>query len=88
MMIGMIFLLGIVNFAVHKAVIESAHPLLDTLPASFRARGGRLSLLFEFLLLVGAMLMAANGWPISAWVYGLYSALNIITGWLLLTGRF
>ncbi len=88
MMIGMIFLLGIVNFAVHKAVIESAHPLLDTLPASFRARGGRLSLLFEFLLLVGAMLMAANGWPTAAWVYGLYSALNIITGWLLLTGRF
>ena len=38
MLLGILFILGMINFAVHKAVLESNHPLLDTLPAAVRAR--------------------------------------------------
>ena len=56
MLLGILFILGMINFAVHKVVLESNHPLLDTLPAAFRAGGGRVSLAFEFLLLLMVML--------------------------------
>lgn len=88
MLIAILFLLGIANFAIHKAVLESGHPLLGTLPSAFRANGGRLSLAFEFLVLLGSMLLTAQGWPAAAWAYGFYSALNLATGWLLLNHRF
>ncbi len=87
MLLGVLFVFGIVNFAVHKAVLESDHPLLDTLPQSFTANGGRLSLLMELLVLIAAMTLAVNGWPVAAWAYGFYSALNMMTAWLLLDGR-
>ena len=48
MLLGILFVLGTVNFAVHKAVLESNHPMLDTLPQSFTANGGKLSLVIEF----------------------------------------
>jgi hypothetical protein len=47
------FLLGIGNFAVHKAVLESHHPLLAQMPW-FELLGGRFSMGIEFMLLVGA----------------------------------
>ncbi|MBO6528105.1 hypothetical protein [Erythrobacter sp.] len=87
MLIGIIFVLGIANFAVHKAVIESDHPLLDTLPASFRARGGRFSLMFEFFVLLAAMLLAGSGWRAAVWGYGIYTVINGVTAWLLLNRR-
>lgn len=87
MLLGVLFILGMANFAVHKAVLESHHPLLDTLPAVFRAGGGRVSLGFEFLLLVAAMLLVSHGWPPAAWGYGVYSLLNGTTAWLLLNDR-
>ncbi|MBX7482216.1 hypothetical protein [Qipengyuania qiaonensis] len=87
MLLGVLFVLGIVNFAVHKAVLESDHPLLDTLPRPFTANGGRLSLAVEFLVLLASMMLSAHGWPAAAWGYALYSALNAITGWLLLDDR-
>ncbi|MBX7541548.1 hypothetical protein [Qipengyuania sphaerica] len=82
-----IFILGIGNFAVHKAVLESGHPMLDALPAFYRSRGGRVSLGFEFFLLVAAMLLAGNGWPGMAFAYAIYSLLNFATAWLVLSGR-
>ena len=87
MLLGVLFVLGIVNFAVHKAVIDSDHALLGTLPRSFTANGGRLSLLVEFLVLLASMILSAKGWPAAAWGYGFYSALNAITAWLLLNDR-
>ena len=87
MPLAILFLLGIANFAVHKAVLESGHRLLGALPAALRAKGGRLSLLFEFVVLLGSMLLTASGWLAAAWCYGFYSALNVITGWLLLSDR-
>ncbi|MCC6828802.1 MAG: hypothetical protein IT550_11310 [Novosphingobium sp.] len=85
--IVMIFFLGVANFAMHKAVLESGHPLLGHAPWFMHLLGGRFSLLVEFLMLVGAMLMVAEGSPGWAWGYGVYSTLNALSAWMILSGR-
>lgn len=87
MEVAVIFVLGIGNFAVHFAVLGSGHPLLDQLPGARRCKGLRLTLVFEFLILLAAMLLAANGWPGVLWAYLPYSALNGLTAWMILSGR-
>ena len=87
MLVMILFMLGIGNFAVHKAVLESGHPMLDALPAFYRSGGGRVSLTFEFLILVVAMLLGANGFPGMGVAYAIYSLFNFGTAWLVLTGR-
>lgn len=82
-----IFLLGIGNFALHKAVLESGHPLIGKMPWFAHMLGHRLTLLTEFLVLLSAMLLAANGWPVLVWAYAGYSALNGVAAWLILSGR-
>lgn len=82
-----LFLLGIVNFAMHKAVLESGHPLLGRSPWFMHMLGGRFSLVVEFLMLLGAMLMSYQGSSGWAWGYGVYSALNGVSAWLILTRR-
>jgi len=87
MAIFMLFVLGIVNFAMHKAVIESGHPLLGRMPLMYHMLGGRFSLLVEFLMLLAAMLLAATGSSDWVWLYAAYSVLNGISAWLILTRR-
>lgn len=87
MLLAFLFVLGVANFAAQKAVIESNHPMLDALPGFYRSGGGRFSIGFEFVILVVAMLLAAHGWPGAATAYGIYSALNLMTAWLVLSGR-
>ena len=88
MAIALLFVLGIVNFAMHKAVLESGHPLVDRMPWFVHMLSGRFSLVVEFLMLLGAMLMVAEGSSAWAWGYALYSECNAIAGWLVLSGRF
>ncbi|WP_299195825.1 hypothetical protein [uncultured Erythrobacter sp.] len=85
--LAIIFMLGIANFALHRAVLESGHPLLGQMPGFVQSLGGRLTYLAEFLVLLAAMALAANGWPGLVWAYGLYSALNAVSAWLMLSGR-
>lgn len=85
--LAILFVLGVGNFAVHKAVLESGHPMLDALPSFYRSGAGRFSLWFEFFLLLSAMLLASNGWPGMAMAYGIYSLFNFGTAWLVLSGR-
>ena len=80
------FLLGVGNFAMHKAVLESRHPMLAQMPW-MGLMGGRFSLALEFLLLVGALLLAASGHPAWGWAYFGYSVLNGIAAWLILSRR-
>ena len=82
-----VFLLGIGNFAAHKAVLQSNHPILGAVPWFFHLLGGRFSLAVEFAMLLGALLMIASG--SLAWVlyYGCYSAVNLAAAWLILSGR-
>lgn len=82
-----LFMLGIANFAFHKAVLASGHPLLARI-AWLRPRAGIApSLVMEFAVLVAALLFAANGHGAIAWAYGAYTALNAATAWLILSRR-
>jgi hypothetical protein len=81
------FLLGIGNFAVHKAVLESGHPLLGRMPWFVHMLGGRGSLVAEFLILLGAMLLVGTGSGGWAWAYFGYTFLNAVAAWLILTRR-
>ncbi len=85
--LAFMFLLGVANFALHHAVLESRHPLVGQIPRFVELLGGRLTLVAEFLVLVVAMLLAANGWASFVWAYAAYSLLNGASSWLLLTGR-
>ncbi len=82
-----IFVLGVGNFAMHRAVLTSGHPLLGQMPWYIHLLGGRISLAAEFLLLLGALLLANYGSPLWAWAYFGYTLLNAIGAWLILTRR-
>ncbi len=86
MAIVLTFLLGIGNFAMHKAVLESRHPMLAQMPW-MGLMGGRFSFALEFMLLVGALLLAAHGSSGWSWAYLAYSALNGLSAWLILSRR-
>ena len=81
------FLLGVGNFTLHKAVMESGHPLLGRLPWFYHALGGRFSLGVEFLMLLAALLFVAQGLFGAAVAYIVYSMINSFSAWLILTGR-
>jgi len=87
MVILFVFLLGIGNFTLHHAVLESRHPLVAQMAWLVSLLGGRGSLALEFALLLAAMLLVASGHPGWAWAYLGYTALNGLTAWLLLSGR-
>lgn len=81
------FCLGVLNFAAHKAVLESGHPMLSQIPWLFQPLGGRLSLIVEFVMLLGALIMVASGSWGWALLYLLYSAVNGTAAWLIFSGR-
>jgi hypothetical protein len=82
-----VFLLGIGNFAAHKAVLESGHPVLHQLAWLFESLGGRLSLILEFAMLLGTLLAMTGGSIGWALFYALYSLANLASAWLILNGR-
>jgi hypothetical protein len=81
------FLCGIANFALHKAVLESRHPVLGHLPRLLSLRGGKVGLAVEFGVLLGSMLMIAAGAGGWLWGYAIYSLVNALAAWLILSGR-
>lgn len=83
----LVFCMGIVNFTAHRAMLDSNHPMLAQVPWFFQALGGRLSLVVEFAMLVGALLMAAAGSQGWATIYALYTLLNGVSAWLIFSGR-
>lgn len=87
MAILIIFLLGIGNFALHRAIMDSGHPLLDQLPWFYHALSSRLSLVVEFLMLLAGLLLASEGIAWGALGYLAYSLLNAISAWLILSGK-
>lgn len=82
-----IFILGVANFALHRAVLESRHPLLGRSPWYLHQLGGRVTFTTEFLLLFAALLLAAQGGTCVVWVYAGYGVLNALAAWLILTRR-
>jgi hypothetical protein len=87
MALVLIFLLGIGNFAMHKAVLESGHPLLGQMPWFVHLLGGRASLAVEFLLLFAALLLTREGGLVWIWLYFGYSGINAVAAWLILSRR-
>lgn len=87
MALVLIFLLGIGNFALHRAVLESRHPMLSENRWYIHRLGGRVTLATEFLLLFAGLLLASEGWPWVAWIYLGYTALNAVAAWLIVTRR-
>lgn len=81
------FLLGVGNFALHRAVMDSGHPLLGRMPGFVHLLGGRVTLILEFLLLVAALTFAAEGNVGGPIAYVIYSVLNSFSAWLILTDR-
>lgn len=86
--IVVILLLGICNFAMQRAVLESGHPVLGQMPGYWNALGGRGPYLLEFLILVAALLFTDNGSTIAPLIYMGYSLFNGAAAWALLSGRF
>ncbi|MBS0482691.1 MAG: hypothetical protein JSR96_11180 [Proteobacteria bacterium] len=81
------FLLGIANFVLHKAVLDSRHPLLGSLAGFFHLLGGRAGLGIEFAILLGTLIVVAQGAAIWAWFYAGYTAVNALSAWLILGGK-
>jgi len=82
-----VFVLGIANFALNRAVFDSRHPLLARLPHSSRRLGRRFALVTEFAVLFFALLLTAKGWPGLVWAYLVYTAVNALGAWLILRHR-
>lgn len=82
-----IFLLGIANFAINRAVFESGHPLFARLPQVSRRLGRRAALGSEFAVLFFALLLSVRGWPGYAWAYAAYTTFNAGAAWLILSRR-
>ncbi len=82
------FLLGIANFAMHKAVVESGHPFVEDTKLYFGKHFGRNgSYALEFGILLGAMLLSHWGSGLILVFYALYTVFNGIAAWLLLSRR-
>jgi hypothetical protein len=72
-----IFCAGIANFAMHRAFMESDDPLVQTMVRPFVQRVGPwTSYAFEFILLLGAMMLASRNWFAGLLLYGLYTMVN------------
>jgi hypothetical protein len=82
-----IFLLGIANFAINRAVFDREHPLFARLPQSSQVLGRRAALVSEFAVLFFALLLSVEGWPGFAYAYAAYTAFNALAAWLILSRR-
>ena len=82
------FMMGVANFAMHKAVAESGHPFVEDTKRYFGQYFGQYSSYgIEFVMLIGAMLFAYEGSLIIAFIYWAYTGMNALATWLLLSGR-
>ena len=86
-LIALIFVLGVGNFALHKAVIESRHPIVEAIPLYGDKSGGWIALGIEFAVLLAAMLLVWDGSPGWTWLYVAYSLAKALAAWMILTDR-
>ncbi len=81
------FLLGMGNFAWHRAVMESGHPMVAEIPSALLPVMRLASLALEFVLLCGALYAARSGNGHWLWAYCGYSAINGGAAWLIVSRR-
>ncbi len=87
MAIIIVFLLGVANFAVHRAVLDSGHAIVSAMQPENGFFSARMTLSIEFVLLLAAMLLVASGSSGWGWAYAFYSLANGFAAWLILTRR-
>lgn len=87
MALAIVFLCGICNFAAHRAVIASGHPLVRQMHRATVLLRPPVTLGVEFGALLVALLVVAQGSTDWAWAYVLYTLGSGWTAWALLTGR-
>ncbi len=80
------FILGVINFASHKAVMESGHPFVEDTKLYFGRHFGKYGgYAIEFCILLGGLIYSSSfGFII---LYIAYSALNIATAWMLINRK-
>ena len=66
MALFLVLMFGMANFALHRAVLDSGHQLLDR-TRWFQLLGGKFSLTLEFAMLLGAALLVGQGAQGWAW---------------------
>lgn len=82
-----VFLCGIANFAAHRAVLESGHPLVLQMHGVGPWLRPPVTLGVEFLALLVALLLVAGGSVGWAWGYAVYTLASGWTAWAILSGR-
>lgn len=71
---------GAGNFAMHRWMLESGHPMVEAATGPMRRALGRWSTyVLEFLLLIGALAMAEWRAILALILYGLYTIMNAAT---------
>ena len=82
------FFMGIGNFAMHKAVSESGHPFVEETKRYFSPQFSPYgSYAIELALLMGALWFANEGSLAVSLTYGVYTGINAVATWMLLSGR-
>lgn len=82
------FLLGIANFALHAAVLNSGHEFVEDTKKYFGQHFGKSgSYILEFAVLLAALSFAYSGSSFVVFVYAVYSGLNMLAAWLLMSDR-
>ena len=82
-----IFLMGVANFALHGAVLGSRHPLFEQVRWFGHGRGQGIALAIEFLVLTAALGFAYRENGTVLWFYGVYTAINAVSAWLVVSKR-
>lgn len=83
-----VFLCGIANFTMHKAVLECGHPFVEDTKHYFGGYlGGKAGYFLEFLALAGALIFAHRGSGLATLFYGSYTAMSGFAAWMLINRR-
>lgn len=88
MYVFVIFLCGVANFAMHKAMLESKHPIIAEARTSFNKMLGPYgSYILEFFMLVSAMIFASMGLLTAVIFYSVYTLANGAAAWVLFSNK-
>lgn len=87
MSIALVFVMGVANFALHRAVLSTRHPMLAETALMRSKIGGRLTLAIEFVVLIAALGFAYGGSAWAIFAYGGYTIANALAAWLILSRR-
>lgn len=88
MYVFIIFVCGIGNFAMHKAMMESNHPMITEARGSFsKFLGPYGSYILEFLMLAAALIFANMGMLSAVFFYGVYTLANGAGAYVLFSNK-